>query len=235
MTKDSRLVVPHDNTYYAKCLFGGALSCGTTHLALTPLDVTKCNMQVDPKKYQSISSSIRTIINEEGRRAIWKGWEPTVLGYSPQGALKFGLYEVFKDLISNFVGYDNARHYRDWIWLSSAASSEFCGCLALCPMEMVKVKVQTSVPGTFPTSLVPATKAMYVNQKVTRFPYGSILPLWSRQIPYTVTKFYFFEKVETITPINRSVFFSHLVSRLFKCCTRMFSLSPSRRTRKQRN
>merc|ERR1711965_229903 len=29
----------------------------------------------------------------------------------------------------------------------------------------------------------------------TRFPFGSVVPLWSRQIPYTMAKFYFFEKV----------------------------------------
>ncbi|UJR20186.1 hypothetical protein I4U23_023318 [Adineta vaga] len=186
--------VPHDNIYYGKCLIGGALACGSTHLVITPLDVTKCNMQVNPGKYKTLLPSLRTIIHEEGSRAIWKGWEPTILGYSPQGALKFGLYEVFKDALGNFVGYDYAQKYRDWIWLSGAAAAEFCGCLALCPMEMVKVKVQTSTPGTFPTALIPATIAMNTNRSVTRFPYGSIVPLWSRQIPYTVTKFYFFEK-----------------------------------------
>ena len=38
--------IPHDASYYSKCMFGGALACGLTHAALTPLDVTKCNMQV---------------------------------------------------------------------------------------------------------------------------------------------------------------------------------------------
>ncbi|CAF1199057.1 unnamed protein product [Rotaria sordida] len=187
-------IVQHDNIYYGKCLIGGSLACGSTHLIVTPLDVTKCNMQVDPVKYKNLFSSLRIIIHEEGSRAIWKGWEPTILGYSPQGALKFGLYEVFKDALSNLVGYENSQKYRGWIWLSGAAAAEFCGCIALCPMEMVKVKVQTSVPGTFPTSLIPATIAMNANRQLTRFPYGSIVPLWSRQIPYTVTKFYFFEK-----------------------------------------
>lgn len=32
--------------YYAVCAFGGMLSAGTTHLAITPLDVLKVNMQV---------------------------------------------------------------------------------------------------------------------------------------------------------------------------------------------
>jgi hypothetical protein len=37
--------MPHDSTYYAKSLFAGALACGLTHAAITPLDVAKTNMQ----------------------------------------------------------------------------------------------------------------------------------------------------------------------------------------------
>jgi solute carrier family 25 phosphate transporter 3 len=40
--------VPHDTSYYAKCMLGGALACGLTHAGITPLDVAKCNMQVCP-------------------------------------------------------------------------------------------------------------------------------------------------------------------------------------------
>ncbi|CDI76401.1 phosphate carrier protein, putative [Eimeria acervulina] len=29
----------------------------------------------------------------------------------------------------------------------------------------------------------------------TKFPFGSVVPLWSRQIPYTMAKFFFFEKI----------------------------------------
>jgi len=44
--------VVHDTSYYVKCLFGGILACGLTHTVITPLDVTKCNMQVNPQKYK---------------------------------------------------------------------------------------------------------------------------------------------------------------------------------------
>ena len=37
---------PHTSSYYLKCCLGGVLSCGLTHLMVTPLDVAKCNMQV---------------------------------------------------------------------------------------------------------------------------------------------------------------------------------------------
>jgi hypothetical protein len=45
---DSRYAghVPHDASYYSKCVLGGILACGLTHTAICPLDVTKCNMQV---------------------------------------------------------------------------------------------------------------------------------------------------------------------------------------------
>jgi len=62
-------------------------------------------------------------------------------------------------------------------------------------MEMVKVKVQTSPAGTWPTSFSAATSQMIAQKAETRFPFGSVVPLWSRQIPYTMAKFYFFEKV----------------------------------------
>lgn len=38
--------------YYALCGFGGILSCGITHTALTPLDLVKCRIQVNPEKYK---------------------------------------------------------------------------------------------------------------------------------------------------------------------------------------
>lgn len=108
--------VPHDASYYSKCMLGGTLACGLTHFAITPLDVTKCNMQVDPTKYKGLFSSLRLIAAEEGAGALMKGWLPTLLGYSAQGCFKFGLYEVFKDFYSNLAGEKAAKEYKGLIW-----------------------------------------------------------------------------------------------------------------------
>jgi len=162
---------------------------------ITPLDVTKCNMQVSPGKYKGLVSGLKTIMAEEGAAAVWKGWFPTLVGYSMQGALKYGLYEVFKDMYSNALGEENSKKYKALIWCAGSASAEVFADIALCPMEMVKVKVQTSKPGTWPTSFFPAFNQMLEKKAETRFPFGSIVPLWSRQIPYTVAKFFFFEKI----------------------------------------
>lgn len=186
---------PHTNDFYIKCCMGGVLSCGLTHLAVTPLDVAKCNMQVDPAKYKGLIPSIKLIAAEEGAAALFKGWLPTLIGYSAQGCFKFGLYEFFKDFYSTMVGEKNAYEYRGFVYLAGSASAEVFADIALCPMEMVKVKVQTSTPGTFPTALGPAIAAMRADP-TTGFPFKSVVPLWSRQVPYTMAKFFFFEKVK---------------------------------------
>lgn len=78
------------------CAIGGALACGSTHMAVTPLDVVKCNMQVDPKKFGGIGQGFSIVAKEQGMAGLVRGWVPTLLGYSAQGSLKFGLYEFFK-------------------------------------------------------------------------------------------------------------------------------------------
>lgn len=78
------------------CAIGGAIACGGTHTAVTPLDVVKCNMQVDPKKYGGIVNGFSVVAREQGMAGIIRGWFPTLMGYSAQGAFKFGLYEYFK-------------------------------------------------------------------------------------------------------------------------------------------
>jgi solute carrier family 25 phosphate transporter 3 len=176
-------------------MVGGILSCGLTHTAVVPLDVVKCKMQVFPDKYKGLINGLRTVLAEEGAAGLKLGWAPTLIGYSMQGLFKFGLYEFFKDFYSNLAGEQNAAKYKGWIWLAGSASAEFFADIALCPMEMVKVKVQTSKAGSWPTSLGPATQAMSADRATTRFPFGSLVPLWSRQIPYTMAKFFFFEKV----------------------------------------
>ena len=60
-------------------------------------------------------------------------------------------------------------------------------------MESCKVRMQTSVPGTFPTTLRAAFPKIKAEEGINGF-YKSLVPLWGRQIPYTMMKFACFEK-----------------------------------------
>lgn len=140
-------------------------------------------MQVNPAKYSSLTHGLRLTFQEEGIRGLIKGWGPTAIGYSAQGAGKFGLYEVFKDLFSNILGEQDSYHYRGIVYAVASGTAEFFADIALCPWEMTKVRMQTS--DTFPLRLGPALNEMRANAAETRYPFGSLVPLWGRQIPYS--------------------------------------------------
>jgi len=184
--------------YFALCAFGGVLSCGITHTAVTPLDLVKCRLQVDKEKYKSIGNGFKVTLAEGGAKGLVLGWAPTAIGYSAQGLCKFGFYEVFKKIYSDMIGEENTYLYRTSLYLASSASAEFFADIALSPMEACKVRMQTSPVGTFPTTLRGAFPRIMKEEGVNGF-YKSLVPLWCRQIPYTMMKFACFERtVEAI-------------------------------------
>ncbi len=89
--------------FYALCGLGGVLSCGTTHTAIVPLDLVKCRLQVDPKKYGNLSRGLALTVKESGVAGLARGWAPTFIGYSMQGLGKFGFYEIFKHTYSGML------------------------------------------------------------------------------------------------------------------------------------
>ncbi|XP_068665907.1 mitochondrial phosphate carrier protein 3, mitochondrial-like [Aristolochia californica] len=178
--------------FYAACTAGGILSCGLTHMAATPLDLVKCNMQIDPAKYKSISSGFGVLLKEQGLRGFFRGWVPTLLGYSAQGACKYGFYEFFKKYYSDLAGPEYAAKYKTLIYLAGSASAEVIADVALCPMEAVKVRVQTQ-PG-FARGLSDGLPK-FVKSEGALGLYKGIVPLWGRQIPYTMMKFATFETI----------------------------------------
>jgi len=185
----------HDASYYGKCVIAGALACGLTHFAVTPLDLVKCRRQVNPDLYPNLVTGIRTIGKEAGWgfSGLLTGGAPTLLGYSAQGMCKFGFYEIFKDVYAGIAG-ENAEKFKPFGWAISAACAEFIADVFLCPFEALKVRMQTSKPGTFPTGLGAGYNELMAKEGSSAF-FKGVAPLWGRQIPYTVVKFVFFEAI----------------------------------------
>ncbi|KAF7244289.1 Phosphate carrier protein, mitochondrial [Varanus komodoensis] len=178
-------------SYLLLCSLGGLLSCGVTHTAVVPLDVVKCRMQVEPKRYRGLVQGLTLTVQEEGTRGLVKGWAPTAIGYSMQGLGKFGLYEFFKIHYSDLLGPEQAYLWRTSIYLAASASAEFFADIALAPMEAVKVRIQTQEG--YANTLREAAPKMYIEEGLWAF-YKGVAPLWMRQIPYTMMKFSCFER-----------------------------------------
>jgi len=186
-----------DASYYGKCMIGGALACGLTHTAVVSLDVAKCRAQAHSKSGRwpsGLIPSLKKIVAEEGASGLLVGWFPTLLGYGAQGLFKFGLNEFFKDTYTYAVGQEalKSQTAKMALWAAASGSAEIFADVALCPFEMVKVKMQVTLPenGVAPSRSMFATMGqMSQNRLDSKFPFGSLYPLWGRQVPYTMIKF----------------------------------------------
>lgn len=204
---------------------GGIIACGPTHTMVTPLDLVslfsranyifevaevfkmfprthalilisqvKCRRQVDSNLYKSNSQAWKMIYSKEGLRGVFFGWTPTFIGYSMQGAGKYGFYEVFKYLYGEKLAPGAPQTV---VYLAASASAEFLADIALCPMEAIKVRMQTTMP-PFANTLREGWSKVIKEEGVGGL-YKGLYPLWARQIPYTMVKFATFE--ETVKQI----------------------------------
>ncbi|KAI9368692.1 mitochondrial phosphate carrier protein [Aspergillus egyptiacus] len=178
---------------YSRFALAGGICCSFTHAILTPVDVVKTRIQLDPSSYNGgLPGGIRKVVATEGITALTTGLGPTVAGYLLQGACKFGGYEFFKQQITDAIGRETAARNRNTVYLASSASAEFLGDLVLCPFEAVRIRL-VGEP-TFARGLVDGFGKMAAQEGV-RGLYSGLGPILLKQIPYTMATFVVYEKV----------------------------------------
>ncbi|ORX89791.1 mitochondrial carrier [Basidiobolus meristosporus CBS 931.73] len=184
---------PTGANLYARCAFAGAVCCGITHGALTPVDVVKTRIQLEPTVYnKGMIAGFRQIIKNEGAGTLLTGFGPTFSGYFMQGAFKFGGYEFWKKTFIDILGLETASDNRTAIYLASAAIAEFFADIALCPMEATRIRL-VSQP-TFASGLVSGFTRLLKEEGVIRGFYSGFGPICFKQIPYNMTKFVMYER-----------------------------------------
>jgi solute carrier family 25 phosphate transporter 3 len=178
---------------YSRFALAGAICCSVTHGGLTPVDVVKTRIQLDPVTYnRGLIGGFRQVIQNEGAGALLTGAGPTFAGYFLQGAFKFGGYEFFKQQAISLLGYETAANNRTAVYLASSACAEFIADIALCPLEATRIRI-VSQP-TFASGLVSGFTKIYKNEGIGAF-YSGFGPILFKQVPYTMAKFVVFEKV----------------------------------------
>ncbi|KAI8084736.1 mitochondrial carrier domain-containing protein [Halteromyces radiatus] len=177
---------------YSRFAIAGALGCGITHGAMTPVDVVKTRIQLSPEIYnKGMISGFRQVIKNEGAGALLTGFGPTATGYFIQGALKFGGYEFWKKTFIDIVGVDKASDYRMPIYLVASGIAEFFADIALCPLEATRIRL-VSQP-TFANGLVSGFTRLLKEEGVLRGFYSGFGPILFKQVPYTMAKFGVYE------------------------------------------
>jgi solute carrier family 25 (mitochondrial phosphate transporter), member 3 len=196
----------YDLMYYLKGAAAGGICCSITHGALTPVDVVKTRVQLDPVKVRSVCVSVcvclhfshfvqynkgliggfRQIIAEEGAMALTTGLGATATGYFIQGWFKFGGVELIKINAAQALGEQAAWDNKTGIYVAAAAGAEFVADVFLCPLEAVRIRA-VSDP-TWANGLGDGFVKMAKSEGIGGF-YAGFAPILLKQIPYTIAKF----------------------------------------------
>ncbi|KZT18626.1 mitochondrial carrier [Neolentinus lepideus HHB14362 ss-1] len=173
---------------YSSFFLAGALCCTVTHGAMTPIDVVKTRIQVDPALARSsLLKGARTIVASEGPSALLTGFGPTAVGYLVQGGAKFAGYEYWKKTFVNVVGgQENAVKYRTAIYLGAASVAEFFADILLTPLEATRIRL-VSERG-YASGLVTGFTRLASEGGLGAL-YAGFLPILCKQIPYAIGQF----------------------------------------------
>ena len=172
---------------YARFALAGSLCCCITHGAMTPIDVVKTRIQLEPTVYnKGMFGSFRQIVATEGAGALLTGLGPTAMGYFLQGGFKFGGYELFKKMIVEQLGMKTSQENRMSVYLAASALAEFFADIALCPLEATRIRL-VSQP-TFANGLVGGFARIAREEGIGGF-YAGFGPILFKQVPYNMAKF----------------------------------------------
>ncbi|OEU10972.1 hypothetical protein FRACYDRAFT_219969, partial [Fragilariopsis cylindrus CCMP1102] len=140
----------YNTAYYGTSLAAGSLGTCITHTAMTPFDVIKTKIQLEPTKYPWNPLTTSRLLQQQ-KIPLFTGGIPTAIGYFGQGAGKFGGVEVIKIQLAKYLGDEKVYETKRVVLLWASAVAEniddiFCGLIPLLckqvPYTMAKFGVQ---------------------------------------------------------------------------------------------
>ncbi|KAF8506303.1 mitochondrial carrier [Gautieria morchelliformis] len=173
---------------YSQFSVAGALCCTITHVAMTPIDVVKTRIQIDPALTRhSMFAAGRKIVTAEGPRGLLTGFGPTAVGYFVQGGAKFSGYEYWKKTFAEVSGsQEKAVQYRTAIYLGASSVAEFFADILLTPLEATRIRLVSD--RTYASGLTTGF-ARLAREGGLREMYAGFLPIICKQIPYAIGQF----------------------------------------------
>ncbi|WWD15912.1 hypothetical protein CI109_100336 [Kwoniella shandongensis] len=166
----------------------GALCCTLSHGAMTPIDVIKTRIQIDPAlKGFSLLSGGRSIVAAEGTKGLLTGFGPTAVGYLFQGGAKFAGYEAAKKYLVELSGsQEKAVANRTAIYLGGAAIAEFFADILLTPLEATRIRLVSDPK--YATGLVSGLTKIASTEGFASL-YAGFIPILAKQVPYAIGQF----------------------------------------------
>lgn len=176
MVSDRQRVLPELSST-TKQTIGGVLggACEAICLHWTDTIKTRLQLQQTPLKYHGAVHCFRTIVREEGFRALYKGLSPFTAHLMTKYSLRFYINSSFRELLADKEG--KTSNLQNFLAGMSAGVTE--AIVIVAPFEVLKTRLQAQV-GLDKTKLKykgPADALV----KITRE--EGILALWNGVVP----------------------------------------------------
>ncbi|KAF5478124.1 mitochondrial adenine nucleotide transporter ADNT1-like [Juglans microcarpa x Juglans regia] len=128
----------------------GAGACaGIIAMSATyPMDMVRGRLTVQtensPRQYKGIFHALSTVLREEGPRALYRGWLPSVIGVIPYVGLNFAVYESLKDwlITSRPFGLVKDSELSVTTRLACGAAAGTVGQTVAYPLDVIRRRMQ---------------------------------------------------------------------------------------------
>ncbi|KAK6129958.1 hypothetical protein DH2020_036352 [Rehmannia glutinosa] len=126
----------------------GAGACaGIIAMSATyPMDMVRgrITVQTDKSQYRGIFHALKTVFTQEGPRALYKGWLPSVIGVVPYVGLNFAVYESLKDWLikSGPYGLVGDSELSVTTKLACGAAAGTVGQTVAYPLDVIRRRMQ---------------------------------------------------------------------------------------------
>ena len=132
-------------THPLTIFLAGGIAGLVSRTATAPMDRVKCLLQAGTEgRGATVGSTFRSIMNEGGAAAFWRGNGANVVKIMPESAFKFYFNECFKAWI---VHDPNSVRVHERLIAGSLAG--ITAQTAIYPMEVVKTRLAVSPPGLY--------------------------------------------------------------------------------------
>ncbi|RDY02094.1 Mitochondrial adenine nucleotide transporter ADNT1, partial [Mucuna pruriens] len=113
-----------------------------------PMDLVRGRLTVQteasPRQYRGMLHALSTVFREEGPRALYKGWLPSVIGVIPYVGLNFSVYESLKDWLirSKAFGIAQDSELSVTTRLACGAAAGTVGQTVAYPLDVIRRRMQ---------------------------------------------------------------------------------------------
>ncbi|XP_042519024.1 mitochondrial adenine nucleotide transporter ADNT1-like [Macadamia integrifolia] len=128
---------------------GAGATAGIIAMSATyPMDLVRGRLTVQtensPYQYRGLFHALRTVLVEEGPRALYKGWLPSVIGVIPYVGLNFSVYESLKEWLvkTRPFGLVDGSELSVTTKLACGAAAGTIGQTVAYPLDVIRRRMQ---------------------------------------------------------------------------------------------